>query len=227
MGPAFGLIVVLAIFLAILPQIASYEAVWDAAVNLGLSDWGLIFLAVAANVATSGPPWMAAVPGLSYRQAMLMTQTTTLFTTVLPLGEAVGIATQVKMLSGWKFRGQAITAGLVLVTLWNQAINVILPVATVAAIGPAGRQRASARESALATVILIVIIVVLVLAMRADSAAERAGEVAGRAVTWMLALVRRGPAKDWGARLVRLRHETVDVVSARWHILTIARWSTS
>ena len=104
-GPVFGLVVVLAIFVAILPQITSYEDVWEAAVNLGLSDWGVILLSVIANVATSGPPWMAAVPGLSYKRAMLMTQTTTLFTTVLPLGEAVGIATQVKMLSGWKFRG--------------------------------------------------------------------------------------------------------------------------
>ena len=116
---------------------------WEAAVGLGLTDWGVILLSVIANVATSGPPWMAAVPGLSYKRAMLMTQTTTLFTTVLPLGEAVGIATQVKMLSGWKFRGQAITAGLVLVTLWNQTLNVIIPIAAVAALGPVARQLAT------------------------------------------------------------------------------------
>ena len=165
-GPAFGIIVVLAIFVAILPQITSYEAVWDAAVGLGLTDWGIIFLSVAANVATSGPPWMAAVPGLSYKRAMLMTQTTTLFTTVLPLGEAVGIATQVKMLSGWKFRGQAITAGLVLVTLWNQAINVILPIAAVAALGPTDGSHSLILVSIGASILLIVIVVVLVLTMR-------------------------------------------------------------
>ncbi len=221
-GPVFGLLVVAAIFIAILPQITSYQAVWDAAVGLGLTDWGVILLSVIANVATSGPPWMAAVPGLSYKRAMLMTQTTTLFTTVLPLGEAVGIATQVKMLSGWKFRGPTITAGLVLVTLWNQTLNVIIPIAAVAALGPSHDSGYLLVVSAIAMVALVVIIGALVFAMRADFAAERVGEFAGRVVTALLKLVRRGPAQDWGARLVRLRHETIDVVSSRWHVLTIA-----
>ncbi len=222
-GPAFGLIVVVAIFVAILPQIASYEAVWEALTNLGLTDWGIILVSVAANIATSGPPWMAAVPGLNYRRAMLMTQTTTLFTTVLPLGEAVGIATQVKMLSGWKFRGQAITAGLVLVTLWNQAVNVALPVAAVAALGPSGDASGYVQlVSVLATVALLLIIGGLVYVFRADSAAERVGNWAGRVVTALLGLVRRGPAADWGPRLVRLRHETIEIIAARWHVLTLA-----
>jgi uncharacterized protein (TIRG00374 family) len=220
-GPVFGLLVVAAIFIAILPQITSYQAVWDAAVGLGLTDWGVILLSVIANVATSGPPWMAAVPGLSYKRAMLMTQTTTLFTTVLPLGEAVGIATQVKMLSGWKFRGPTITAGLVLVTLWNQTVNVVIPIAAVAALGPSHDSGYLVVVSIIAVVMLVVIIGALVFAMRADSAAHRVGEFAGRAVTALLKLVRRGPAQDWGARLVRLRHETIGVVSERWHVLTI------
>ena len=151
-----------------------------------------------------------------------MTQTTTLFTTVLPLGEAVGIATQVKMLSGWNFRGPTITAGLVLVTLWNQTLNVIIPIAAVAALGPSHDSGYLLVVSAIAMVALVVIIGALVFAMRADFAAERVGEFAGRVVTALLKLVRRGPAQDWGARLVRLRHETIDVVSSRWHVLTIA-----
>ena len=41
---------------------------------------------------------MAAVPGLGYGRSMLLTQTSTLLTTVLPLGEAVGFGTQIAML---------------------------------------------------------------------------------------------------------------------------------
>ncbi len=213
---------VVAIFAAVLPQIASYQAVFDAAKALGLQDWGVILCSVVANVVTSGPPWMASVPGLSYRRSMLMTQTTTLLTTVLPAGEAIAIATQVKMLSGWKFKGRAITVGLVLVTLWNQAVNVVLPIATVVALGPAHGSRYLVIASIVAAAMLVVIVVALVYTMRADTAAYRVGELAGRFVSALLKVVRRGPVNDWGRRLVRLREETIDVIATRWQRLTVA-----
>ncbi len=221
-GPAFGLIVVVAIFAAVLPQIASYQAVFDAAKALGLQDWGVILCSVVANVVTSGPPWMASVPGLSYHRSMLMTQTTTLLTTVLPAGEAIAIATQVKMLSGWRFKGRAITVGLVLVTLWNQAVNVVLPIATVVALGPAHGSQYLVIASIVAAAMLVVIVAVLVYTMRADTAAYKVGELAGRVVSALLKLVRRGPVNDWGRRLVRLREETIDVIATRWQLLTVA-----
>jgi putative heme transporter len=221
-GPAVGLIVVIAIFAAIIPRITSYQAVLDAALALSWEAWLVILASVAANVATSGPPWMAAVPGLSYGRAMLMTQTTTLVTTVLPLGEAVGLATQVKMLSDWRFRAHAITAGLVLVTIWNQTLNVAIPIFAIAALGPSKGNSYLLIVSALAAVALVAIIGALVYAMRADAAAERLGDSAGRVVSALARPLRRGPFIDWGRRLVTQRRETIDVVSSRWLWLTIA-----
>lgn len=221
-GPAVGLLVVIAIFAAVIPRITSYQAVLDAALALSWEAWLVILASVAANIATSGPPWMAAVPGLSYGRAMLMTQTTTLVTTVLPLGEAVGIATQVKMLSDWRFRAHAITAGLVLVTIWNQTVNVAIPIFSIAALGPSKGNRYLLVVSALAAVALVAIIGALVYAMRGDAAAERLGDWAGRLVSALARPLRRGPFADWGPRLVTQRRETIDVVSGRWHWLTLA-----
>jgi putative heme transporter len=221
-GPALGLLVVIGIFVAVIPRITSYQAVLDAALALSWEDWLVILASVAANVATSGPPWMAAVPGLSYGRAMLMTQTTTLVTTVLPLGEAVGIATQVKMLSDWRFRAHAITAGLVLVTIWNQTVNVAIPIFSIAALGPSKGNRYLLVVSALAAVALVAIIGALVYAMRGDAAAEHLGDLAGRVVSALARPLRRGPFTDWGPRLVTQRRETIDVVSGRWHWLTLA-----
>ena len=50
-GPVFGLLVVAAIFIAILPQITSYQAVWDAAVGLGKLADGFVEVAEEAAFA--------------------------------------------------------------------------------------------------------------------------------------------------------------------------------
>ena len=79
-GPAVvGIAAILLVFLVLLPRIANYSDVWD--VVTGLSNEALVALAVATaiNVATYGPPWMAALPGLNYRQSMVLTQTSSAF----------------------------------------------------------------------------------------------------------------------------------------------------
>ena len=55
------------------------------------------------NVATYGPPWMAALPGLNYRQSMVLTQTSTALSIAVPGGDAVGIGASYAMLRGWGF----------------------------------------------------------------------------------------------------------------------------
>jgi len=122
-GPVAGLAIVAAVFLAVIPRIASYQSAWQYATNIGTRDAVIIAVSITANIVTSGPPWMAAVPGLGYRRSMLLTQTATLMTTVLPLGEAVGFATQVAMLRRWRFAAHAVTAGLVLVATWNHMLR--------------------------------------------------------------------------------------------------------
>ena len=96
--PVIGILLVVAIFVAIIPRFADYQAVWHYMTNLTAQDWAIIVVCSIANVATSGLPWMAAVPGLGYGRSMLLTQTSTLLTTVLSLGEAVGFGTQIAML---------------------------------------------------------------------------------------------------------------------------------
>ena len=61
--------IIAVVFAFVLPRIANYGDVWD--VVKGLS-WGwivLLVLTVLLNTATYGPPWVAALPGLSYWHA--------------------------------------------------------------------------------------------------------------------------------------------------------------
>ena len=72
-----SVVVIGVVFAVVLPRIANYGDVWD--VVKGLSwEWivGLV-VAVLLNTATYGPPWVAALPGLSYWHATRATLAST------------------------------------------------------------------------------------------------------------------------------------------------------
>lgn len=221
-GPVIGIVVVVAIFAAVIPRFADYQQVWEYMTNLSTTDWLVITVCIVANVATSGPPWMAAVPTLSYKRSMLLTQTSTLMTSVLPLGEAVGIGTQLTMLRQWRFTPRAVTAGLVLVAVWNQGVNTLIPICTVIALGVGHASRLLVTISALAVVLMVVLVAVAVMIFRSAEQAHRIGEFAGRVVSRLWKMIGRSPRTGWGDRLVSMRSETMDVVSRRWLFLSVS-----
>jgi putative heme transporter len=206
----------------VIPRFADYAAVWRAMTGLGARDWALIAVCTAANIATSGPPWMAAVPGLGYKRSMLLTQTSTLVTTVLPMGEAVGFATQIGMLRKWRFPPHAVTAGFVVVAAWNQVVNVAIPAASLAALGAGHADPAYLVLSLVAAGALAALVATAVVVFRSPEQARRIGDFAGRLASRFWVLIHRPPRAGWGERLVVMRAETIGVVSRRWGFLTVA-----
>jgi putative heme transporter len=220
--PLLGLVIVVGIFAAVIPRIASYQAAWQHATHLAAGDWVLIAVSIVANVLTSGPPWMAAVPGLGYRRSMLLTQTATMMTTVLPLGEAVGFATQVTMLRRWQFSPHTVTAGLVIVATWNQVANIVIPMVALVAVGSGDGDQLLRTISVIAGCVAFAVIGAVAVTLRNERETRAVGDLAARLASRALALVHRPPRRDWGERLVRMRSETIDVVSRRWLMLTVS-----
>ena len=68
-----GIVVLVGTFVFILPRIADYRSVWDVVQDLTWEQIGVLVLTVIANLATYAPPWMAALPGLGYRQGTVLT----------------------------------------------------------------------------------------------------------------------------------------------------------
>jgi putative heme transporter len=221
-GPVVGLAVVAGIFAAIIPRFADYEAVWGSMTQLRGRDWALLAVCIVLNVASGGLPWMAAVSELGYRRAMLLTQTSNLMTTVLPMGEAVGFATQIAMLRRWRFPPAVVTAGFVVVAVWNQGTNIVIPVAAVAALGAGHSTSPLVTVSLIAVAVLAVMIAVAVITFRSDAQAHRIGAFAGRAVSRLLGVVGRPPRTGWGEKLAIMRAETIGVVARHWPFLTLA-----
>ena len=225
-GTALAMAVVAVVFVVVLPRIANYSEVWR--VLSGLSNEAIAALVVATviNVATYGPPWMAALPGLGYRQSMVLTQTSTALSVAVPGGDAVGIAASYAMLRGWGFRRDAVAVAVVVTGVWNQIVNVVLPVFALALLLLSGGSSPLLLTAGLVGIGAIVALAgALVMVLRGEPQARGVGERAQRLANRGLKLVRRPPRAGWGEAMVRFRKQTIDLLARRWAAITVAQFA--
>jgi uncharacterized protein (TIRG00374 family) len=220
---AGGIAIVAATFVFLLPQIASYQDVWE--VVTGLSwEWVAVLLgATALNVATFAPPWMAALPGLGFRHALVMTQASTALSIVLPGGAAVGMAGSYGMLRSWGFESRPVATAVTLTGVWNQLANLAFPaIALVLLMLEGGRHPLLTTVALIGFAALVVVVTGLTLALASDGLARGVGDTAARVTNRALRVIRRGPVAWDGSALVRFRHDASAIVRRRWHVLTLA-----
>jgi uncharacterized protein (TIRG00374 family) len=220
-GVVIALAVIVVVFVVVLPRIADYSDVW--AVLTDLSDGALLALAVATviNVATYGPPWMAALPGLNYRQSMVLTQTSTALSIALPGGDAVGIAASYAMLRQWGFRRQSVATAVVVSGVSNQIVNVTLPLSALGLLLLTGGSSPVLLTAGLIGVAAVAaLITALILVLRSERQAQAVGDRAERLVNRVLRLLRRPPRTGWGRSFAEFRGETIDLIAARWAAIT-------
>ena len=170
-----------------LPQIADYRDVW--AVVKGLSWEWLVALAAATllNLATFAPPWQAALPGLSFLSAFVLTQVSTALSLVVPGGAAVGIAGAYGILRRWGFRGRDIGRGVTLVSLWNQFANLSYPVVAVFLLAVEGSSSAVLATAAfVGAAVLGIAVAALGAVLASRRAASGIGELAAQLTDWGL-----------------------------------------
>src|SRR6186997_1130902 len=127
LGVGVGIAVVVATFAFILPKIADYRDVWGVVKGLSWRDIALLAGATLLNLVTFAPPWMAALPGLRFRQAFVVTQASTASTYIAPGGVAVGMALSFTMLRAWGFAGSAVGLAVAVTGIWNQLAMLAFP----------------------------------------------------------------------------------------------------
>jgi uncharacterized protein (TIRG00374 family) len=222
-----GLIVALAVvaftFLYVLPRIADYRAVWS--VIKGLDPVWLIALGVATllNIVTYAPPWMVALPGLRFRQALPFTQASTAITFAVPGGGLVGMAGSFALLRSWGFAAADVTRAVTLTGVWNQLSNLLFPVLAVFML--TAEQETDAGFTTLAFVgaaIFGTVVLALGLVLWREDFAEAIGDLAAAWTSRFLRRVGRGPVGWSGDSFARFRNDTVGLLRRRWHVLTLA-----
>jgi putative heme transporter len=220
---AGGVVLVATVFGFALPRLASYRDVLDALSSLSWPEIVALVVAVVINLVTFAPPWMAALPGLGFLQALTMTQASQAAASTLPGGEALGVALSVGMLRGWGFPAGSIAVAAVLVSVWNTALKVAFPLLALGLLalgGGANKTLEIAGAAGLAA--LLVGLAAGTAVIWSDRQAHRVGEAVGRALSWLRRRVRRPPVTGIGDRFVRFRNAAIGVLRRRWHVLTLA-----
>jgi putative heme transporter len=222
-GRAVALVLVVGVFAFVLPRVADYGEVWDVVSGLGTSATAGLAAAAILNLATFGPPWMAALPGLSFRHALVLSQASTAAAGVLPAGDAVGMALSYSMLRRWGFTVEQVTVGSAATTVWNAFANVVFAVAAVGLLAMGGESHALLTTTALiGTAAVAVAIALFAVALNDDGNARLVGGLAQRLWSRVARLLRRPPAHGWDDRLVGFRREAVGLLRRRWLALTAA-----
>ena len=222
LGGAGTIAVVVGVFVFFLPQVANYREVADVLRSLEWQDWLLLAGATVLNLATFPPPWMAALPGLGYRQALAMSQASTALAIVSPAGAAVGIAGSYSMLRSWGFGSSPVGLAVAVTGIWNQLANLVFPVVALALLTSVDESHTALQTAALvALIVLVVVLVSFGLTLSRPSRARSIGGRAARIVNRVKALVRRKPV-SWGPEsFVRFRAQALDLLRRRWHVITL------
>jgi putative heme transporter len=223
LGGGVGIAVVVATFVFILPRIADYRDVWDVVKGLSWANVGLLAGATALNLVTFAPPWMAALPGLRFRQAFVVTQASTASTYVAPAGVAVGMALSFAMLRAWGFAAAPVSLAVAVTGVWNQLAMLAFPTVGLALLALTGTPHAALDTIAfIGLAIFVVVVGGFAAGLTTPRLARRVGDVAARAASWSRRLIRRKPVTWDGEAFVRFRNRTNSLLRRRWHVLTLA-----
>lgn len=206
-----------------LPRFASAGAVWHAVAHVSGGDASVLVLAASWNLATYWLVWMAAVPNLRARRAVLVTLAPTAVANTVPAGSYVAVALTYSMLRSWGYRRSAATLAMVVTGVWNNFAKLAVPLLALAALAVGGDVTASRVVAAVGGVAgLAAAVGAFVAAMRTDAAASRLAGVSAAVATPVLRLLRRPAPHGWDVAVRRFRYRARDLLSRRWHVLTAA-----
>lgn len=218
-----SVVVIVGVFAFVLPQIANYSAVWATITALTWRQVAALCVVEVVNLATFAPPYMAALPGLGYWRASVITQASTASTYIAPGGAAVGMGLSFAMLRGWRFSAPAVTLAVTLTGVWNQLFMLGAPAVALALLTLHGESnQALLIVSLIGLVVFALALAGLVAALLSERLARRLGAVAARVVSRLLRLIRRKPVRWGGESLVRFRAQGVGLLRRRWLWLTLA-----
>jgi uncharacterized protein (TIRG00374 family) len=220
LGLAVALIV--AVFFFVLPRIADYRDVWNVLDRLGWGDASLLAAVTILNVVTFAPPWMAALPGLGFRQALVLTQAATALSIISPAGAAVGMAGSYTLLRSWGFQRGPVGLAVAVTGVWNQFANLVFPIVALALLTTVNESHPALRTTAFVGVVVLVTAIGLFgVALSSPRRARDVGAFAARIANRVRRARRRPPVLWGGETLARFRGRTLELLRRRWHVLTL------
>jgi len=221
--PLVSLAIVALVFWYFLPQFTSMSAVWASARSMTWLELTTLAVLAVWNLATYWFVMVATMPGLTYPQAAVATESSTAVSNTVPGGGAIGIAMNYAMFHSWGFSRSRSSVALLVSGVWNNFAKLGMPVVALALLALVGNPSGGRLVAGLFGVAgLVGAIVLFGMLLHSHEAATRLGLAAGRAVSTVLRLFRRPPVHGWEKATTKFRTRTVRLLKARWHWITLS-----
>jgi putative heme transporter len=223
LGPLLSVALLAAVFFWFLPQFTSISAVWASVRSMTWTQLALLLLGAVWNLATYQFVVLSTMPGQTFRQATVSTETTTAVSNTVLGGAAISLGLTYAMNSSWGFSRSRTSVSLLVSGLFNNFAKLGLPVLALALLAFSGQPSAGRVTAGLFGVAgLALAVVALWLLLRSRESAARLGQVLGRWASALLRLFGRPPAQGWDLATTKFRDRTALLLHARWHWITLA-----
>ena len=214
-------LVLVVVFAGILPKFGNYAEAWDLIKNMSIQDLAVLASSVIFSIMVYVFPFQVSLPGLHYWPAFMIRQTSFTISNAVPAGGAVGLGVQYGMLAQAGFSGASATAAIGITSVFNLMITLALPVLGVLALLFVGTPTSAQVFEGLAGLAAIAAMIGFFVAILHSE--ENARKLGNRADIWIANVMTRfhkpAPASVTD-QLVAFRDSTVEVVTARWALLT-------
>lgn len=220
-GTIVTLLVLVLVFAVVFPQFADYQQAWEAIQNMSTGWIVALIVATVVVIVVYVWPYQAALPGLQYKPAFVIRQTSFMVSNVIPMGGAIGLGVQYGMLSSYGFGPAPSTSAIGITSVWNTFITLALPVLGLLGLVFIGEATSQAAIATLFGVIVIGVgIALFAFILRSEDYARAIGQWADRAMAWAAGVVNKEVDLDLAKGLVDFRASIVDVVAERWALIT-------
>jgi uncharacterized protein (TIRG00374 family) len=218
-----SLVLVGAIFWFVFRQFADLSSVWEAFQSLTWRELAVLAVATVWNLFTYWIVLVIATPGLTVGQAAVVTQSTTAIANAVPAGGVVAIGLTYTMLGSWGFSKSRTTLSVLVTGIWNNFLKLGMPILALALLALQGQPGGGRMVAAVVGLVaLVAAIVVFALILWSEDFARKTGIVAGRWMSRLRRLFRKGPAEGWDLAVVKFRNRVIGLVRQRWVGLTLA-----
>lgn len=223
LGPLISLALIAWVFVIFLPQFTSLSAAWAAARAMTLTEVGLLAAAAAWNLATYWFVMTSTMPGLTHRQAAVVTEASTAVSNTIPGGGAIGLGISYAMYDSWGFSRSRSSVSLLVSGIWNNFAKLGLPVLALALLAISGNPSGGRLIAGISGFgALIAAVVILAMVLRSERAARRIGLVSEAAASSVMRLLRQPPVTGWDRATTKFRTRTILLLRARWQWITLA-----
>lgn len=215
--------VVLAAFTLVLPRFVDLHEVWALIRSLSWEANLFLLLLTAWNLATYWPLRTLSMPGLSLKQAAVVSQSSTAVAMAVPAGGALGVGVSYAMYASWGFGPAAIASSTLATFVVGTLVKLLIPAVALVALAVQGEQVTGLVSAALTgAVALAAAVAVLAVLLWREGAARRIGAAVGRLANLCRRCVGRAPQTAWADRASAFRSRLAGLLRDRGIVLSAA-----